>query len=120
MPTTNKLCSYPMCNKIQKESRCAEHRAKQRGSFTEKGSVQEKFYHSTRWRKLRKYYITKNPLCVECKEKGRDEPARVVDHIISIRDNYSLRTKESNLQSLCTSHHNSKSALSRKNRGGML
>ena len=68
-----------------------------------------KFYHTTQWRKLRASFITAHPICVECESKGLVVQATVVDHITSIRFGGSP-TNEENLQSLCTSCHNSKSS----------
>jgi 5-methylcytosine-specific restriction endonuclease McrA len=71
------------------------------------------FYHSAAWRKLRKWYIQQNPICVRCEAKGIIKEANVVDHINPIL----LRGQKldaENLQSLCTSCHNSKSAKERR------
>lgn len=60
-------------------------------------------YSSQRWRKLRAIILAQQPLCVEC-----DKIATVVDHIVSVRsggDPWSL----SNLQSMCSRCHDSKS-----------
>ena len=109
MPTTKKLCSQAGCNRTQKESYCDKHK-RVKSSFTAKGSKEELFYHTTRWRKLRKYFITKNPLCVICLSEGRTTPAKVVDHVIPLRLNYELRLDSNNLQALCSKCHNNKSA----------
>jgi len=80
----------------------------------------QKFYNSTAWRKLRKYWINENPLCVHCLEKGitKDATGRngVVDHIKPINEGGGKLDIE-NLQTLCNKHHNIKSAKeSHKNR----
>jgi len=62
------------------------------------------FYKSYRWRRHKEDYLIENPECVVC---GR--MANTVDHIIPIRLGGS-RWKWSNLQSMCTSCHNSKTA----------
>ena len=73
------------------------------------GWSQDKFYQSTRWRNKRKAFIIQSPLCLYCKYHGKYKSATVVDHITPRRlggadlENY-------NLQSLCTSCHNTKSA----------
>jgi 5-methylcytosine-specific restriction endonuclease McrA len=45
-----------------------------------------------------------------CKAQGRDEAAIHVDHIIPHRGNEKLLKDPNNLESLCTPHHNAKSA----------
>lgn len=74
------------------------------------------FYWSKGWRKLREYYIRRNPLCLHCKQKGIYSPAVIVDHIVEIDDDYSRRLDKTNLQSLCLACHNTKTAKEAKNR----
>tara|TARA_R100001443_G_C3347860_1_gene176103 strand:+ start:1329 stop:1661 length:333 start_codon:yes stop_codon:yes gene_type:complete len=67
------------------------------------------FYNSMRWRKVRKYFLKRNPICRICEYEGKIKSATVVDHIRPI----TMGGKEfdiKNLQSLCESHHNAKSA----------
>ena len=66
------------------------------------------FYQSKQSRILRNYYIQKNPLCESCKRRGKVKGGQVVDHITPINMG-GHKTDLSNLQSLCTSCHNSKS-----------
>jgi 5-methylcytosine-specific restriction protein A len=68
----------------------------------------KKFYQTGAWRKLRNAYIKANPLCAECQKQGIVKAASVVDHITPIRQGGEALDR-SNLQSLCTSCHNSKS-----------
>lgn len=75
----------------------------------ERDNSNNEFYNSWTWRKLRKMFIDKNPLCVRCELKGLTIPAYVVDHIVPINKGGS-KTDESNLQSLCEKCHNSKSS----------
>ncbi len=67
------------------------------------------FYNSKRWRALRNFFIQKNPLCAECQKNKIITSAQVVDHIKPIRLGGSP-VDQKNLQSLCSSHHNAKSA----------
>lgn len=67
------------------------------------------FYNSPAWRNTRKSYLSEYPLCVQCEEGGFINPATVVDHITPIRLG-GAKYDESNLQGLCATHHNIKSA----------
>ncbi|WP_281225387.1 HNH endonuclease [Flavobacterium aquiphilum] len=69
----------------------------------------DKFYNSWPWRKARKAFINKNPLCVHCEENGEVTAATVVDHKIPIKQG-GEPLNESNFQSLCEKCHNKKSA----------
>ncbi len=50
-----------------------------------------------------------NQLCLECFKQGITRKGYAIDHIVAIEDGGS-RTDHTNLQNLCESHHNSKSA----------
>jgi len=68
-----------------------------------------KFYKSKPWRKLRQFILSREPLCRSCKKQGKYVSATVVDHIKPIRLGGD-RMSEDNLQPLCRSCHNSKTA----------
>jgi 5-methylcytosine-specific restriction protein A len=65
------------------------------------------FYSSSAWRGLRAVHLGNHPLCVHCEREGRITPATVVDHIVEIKQGGG-RLDPSNLQSLCASHHATK------------
>jgi 5-methylcytosine-specific restriction protein A len=66
-------------------------------------------YHSNRWRNLRLEKLKENPLCVECAKQGLTTLATVGDHINPVRLGGEFWDKE-NIQGLCESCHNKKSA----------
>ena len=66
--------------------------------------------YGSRWKKVRHNYLTKNPLCVICLEKGKTVMAKVVDHKIAHKGRYTLMWDESNFQALCVVCHNRKTA----------
>lgn len=68
-----------------------------------------KFYNSRTWRKLRRGFLDKNPLCCSCEEKGEVTLATVADHIIPINKGGEA-LDEGNLQPMCARCHNAKSA----------
>ena len=68
-----------------------------------------KFYNSWPWRKKRKAFRLKNPLCKHCELNDIVTPARVVDHIVAIEAG-GAPLDDANLQSLCDKCHNRKSA----------
>ena len=87
----------------------------QRKAFEREKSNQD-FYNSRAWRKVSKNNLDKNPLCVRCEDEGKTMKATVTDHKIPINlggDKY----KETNLQSLCTKCHNSKSSAESRGMG---
>ena len=54
-------------------------------------------------------FLIENPLCVECLNMGRTEPATVVDHIVPHRGDLALFwDRRGNWQALCVDHHNRK------------
>jgi 5-methylcytosine-specific restriction protein A len=86
---------------------------KQSGQWS---SNQDKFYHSTKWRKLRKQVLTINPLCVYCQKENKPTIATIADHITPVRLGGEV-WELNNLQSLCESCHNKKSAKESKQYG---
>lgn len=64
--------------------------------------------YDRRWRRSRKLYLDKHPLCVECARAGKVTPATVVDHIIPHRGDIELFWDVDNWQALCTKCHNEK------------
>ena len=66
-------------------------------------------YNSRQWRKLRQMILHKQPICVMCQQKKRYKTANTIDHILPINKGGAVWSID-NLQALCTSCHNKKSA----------
>jgi 5-methylcytosine-specific restriction protein A len=101
-------CSYPNCPEVTRDQYCSTHKkhvAKQydriRGSSTKRG-------YDYRWRKVRKWFLRENPLCVECLKEKRAISATVVDHISPHKGDLSLFWDQSNWQALCKRCHDIK------------
>lgn len=78
---------------------------------TEDWSTRERrqfFYTSTEWRALREYKLSLDPFCETCFKFGYVVPAKIVDHIIDIKNDPDLRLEITNLSSLCKSCHDRK------------
>jgi 5-methylcytosine-specific restriction enzyme A len=86
--------------------RCAEH-ATSSGQYTrpDRGTTTEQGY-GWEWQKLREAYLRDNPYCVQCMSDGVITAARVVDHIVPLRQGGS--SDAGNLQALCDRCHNRK------------
>lgn len=57
---------------------------------------------------MRAVVLAQEPSCRQCAAAGIQRQARVVDHILSIRDRPDLRLARENLQPLCWPCHNAK------------
>jgi len=66
--------------------------------------------YGRKWRKARERHLSGEPWCRECLKDGIYTPANEVDHITPHRGDTSLFWNEDNWQSLCKSHHSSKTA----------
>ncbi|MCQ2137873.1 MAG: HNH endonuclease [Bacteroidales bacterium] len=76
----------------------------------ERSKPNSAFYTSPAWRALRNKFIQQHPLCEMCIKEGRmPAAAMVVDHIVPINKGGAPLNPE-NLQALCASCHNRKSA----------
>jgi len=80
----------------------------ERKAYGRRSAENAKFYNSRPWRKVRASYADKNPLCVKCRAEGKTVKVAYVDHITRVEDG-GAKYDESNLQSLCKFHHDSKS-----------
>ena len=67
----------------------------------------DSFYSSRRWQRLRSAYRKRNPLCEDCRAKGKITAAKMVHHIVALDDGGS-KTNWNNLRSLCNDCHESK------------
>ena len=106
-------CRHPGCGAVlTTPGYCDAHRAGQhrdygrarRGFDTELG-----FYQSAAWRALRAALLRAHPLCRLCEARGLLVAAKVVDHIIPIKDG-GARYDISGMQCVCIKCHNAKSA----------
>ena len=65
--------------------------------------------YDSRWYRLRNWYITKHPVCVECLKVGIVRPTEEVDHIVPIADGGPVYDVD-NLQALCRQCHGRKTS----------
>ena len=107
MPMKPKVpCKHPGCPKLIKSGSkyCEKHaplHPEEVRSAVSRG-------YGSRWRRARKRFLEKHPLCVECQKEGRYVKATVVDHIVPHRGAPLLFWDESNWQPLCKHHHDVK------------
>ena len=64
--------------------------------------------YGRRWRRLRSWYLSAHPLCVQYVRDGELRPATEVDHIVPRR--LGGTDEVENLQGLCKRHHSQKTA----------
>lgn len=91
---------------------CDSHRAlvhRDYGRMRRSFDKEVGFYQSSNWRRLRANFLRLNPLCKACADRGQTIAAVVVDHITPIKEG-GARLDKCNLQSLCVSCHNRKTA----------
>ncbi len=93
------------------------HACRQCGQATTGGCCEAKArrernnLYDHRWEKARLHWLAKHPLCVECERAGDVVLADVVDHITPhLGDVRLFWDSANNWQSMCTRHHNVKSA----------
>lgn len=110
-----KICRSFGCNNLTKETHCKDHEqiqqqkelSRHRRYNKQRDPILVKFYNSKEWKALRQYIMAKNHyLCIQCDLV----PADVVDHIVPIQVDWSLRLEPSNCQPLCHGCHNKKTA----------
>jgi 5-methylcytosine-specific restriction protein A len=121
MPSRPKRpCSVPGCSNLTQGRYCEQHRHKEQQDRAERNRYYDKhirdqktreFYHSKEWQRVRQAALIRdNYLCQKCLKEKRITSAEVVDHIIPVKVEWSLRLSLNNLQSLCNACHNRKTA----------
>jgi 5-methylcytosine-specific restriction endonuclease McrA len=63
------------------------------------------FYSSSRWMRLRKAFLSANPVCIDCLAEDRVEPATIVHHRLERLHRPDLDLDEANLEALCSPCH---------------
>lgn len=101
-------CLTPGCNFLTSGSYCSEHqRRRARQQMQERPSPSTVGY-DRRWERARLIFLSKNPLCVVCQERGIVSASREVDHIKPHRGDPALFWDETNWQALCKTCHSRK------------
>ena len=99
-------CRFPGCpNLCDSGVYCREHW--QYSTDRVRGGADARGYNAE-WRRARKAFLQKHPLCAECRKVGKLTPATVVDHIIPHRGDRKLFWDENNWQPLCKDCHDRK------------
>ncbi len=112
-------CTYSGCNKIvevpdgfRDSPRCELHSRKTTPvtrDYSHHYLDGKNVYKSYQWKKLREQFVALNPLCKHCDNYGIVTAGKIVDHIIEIEDGGNW-FDINNLQHLCQSCHNAKTA----------
>jgi 5-methylcytosine-specific restriction protein A len=109
-----KPCGHPGCGRLtEKGNRCDQHRAEYEAKRLEyqkrhnaRRAESDKFYSTTRWRKLAAVFKRQHPLCQECERRGYVTQAQIVDHIVPRKRDPARELDWTNLRSLCRTCHN--------------
>lgn len=108
MPRTPpRPCRYPGCPGFCEPGQvfCREHI--QWSTDHVRGGADARGYDA-RWRRARKAFLQRHPLCAECVKEGKVTPAIVVDHIVPHRGDPRLFWDIKNWQPLCKGCHDKK------------
>ena len=109
-------CRHPGCGAVLvKPGYCDTHRKavhRDYGRARRGFDVEVGFYASAQWRAVRAAFLRTHPTCRACEAKGRLTPAVVADHVQPLKVG-GARLDVANLQPLCISCHNRKTASER-------
>jgi 5-methylcytosine-specific restriction enzyme A len=115
------LTSTTYCERHTSSSEEEKRQAHRHYKRERRDKREQAFYSSSDWLRLSAYKRMKSPLCEHCLMYDKAIPVKEIDHIIEIKDDWSLRLTYSNLQSLCRGCHIKKTrkvAEERKRRQG--
>ena len=75
---------------------------------TEGQKIRIKIESSAKWKRLRRWFFIRNPICVDpLSLHDRPVPTQEIHHLIPVEDNPSRALDGSNLAALCSSCHRS-------------
>lgn len=99
-----KPCAYPGCPKLTNKRYCVEHTKQEARRYEryERDPETHKRYGRS-WVRIRKAFMSANPLCELCKTEGRLNPAELVHHKRKLTEGGT--NDWSNLQALCPECH---------------
>lgn len=91
---------------------CEKHRKESYKNYdrTRTDKTYHSFYKTSRWQQLRLLVLKREPLCRMCKANDMLTAAEMIDHIVPIKIDWSMRLREENLQPLCHACHRVKTA----------
>ena len=97
-------CSYPGCPRLTEGRFCEEHKKQAIRQYERyaRDPVAKRRYGSV-WQKIRARFLSKHPLCEECRKEGRLTKATEVHHILPL--DHGGTHDESNLMALCKPCH---------------
>ena len=104
-----RMCSYPGCPELIEGRYCEKHQKEEAKKYNRSRSYKY-LYDTSRWKKMRKTFLTEHPFCEECKKAGRLKAATVVDHIMPHKGDEQLFWNQRNWQALCKQCHDTKTA----------
>jgi 5-methylcytosine-specific restriction protein A len=121
MPTAphNSKCSQLGCHnpKSKLNGYCIEHGGKDARQYkynnTKERAAFGAKYNTAQWVKLRQIQLSKHPLCIACQAEGRIIAASVVDHLFPWSHISEQAFFINRFQSLCATHHATKTQLER-------
>ena len=102
-------CRRPGCPELTREGYCDKHKPKRAARRT--SAEWHGWYSLSVWTDdLRPGQLLREPWCRECAKRGVRTRATVVDHVTPHRGDWQRFTDKTNLQSLCKSCHDRKTA----------
>lgn len=105
---TLKVCLQPGCPALVSDRYCQTHKRRREAEDRKRRGTAAARGYDADWKRLRNKYLIAHPLCAHCLRQGRKRMAVMVDHIVPLPEGE--RLDPANLQSLCASHHATKTA----------
>ena len=98
-------CRYQGCPRLTDSSSgyCSEHEKVQVKAYDKSRATEHNQRYGSKWRMLRKRFLAENPLCEQCKTRGKYTIATEVHHIKPLSEGGT--NDVGNLMPLCKSCH---------------
>lgn len=108
-----KPCAYSGCRELTTKRYCEAHAKLEAQRYEQQGRdpASNKRYGRA-WKKIREAFLSANPLCVVCKERGRLTAATVAHHKVKITEGGTHDWE--NMEALCQECHSRHHAKERR------
>jgi len=100
-PKPRKPCSKQGCPKLTTERFCEGHAKQEQQRYDQQRGTAASRGYGVRWQKIRRNVLNDEPLCRRCAAEGIIKPADLIHHV----DRDSTNNDRSNLEPLCSRHH---------------
>lgn len=109
-------CAQPGCPTLVRKGRCAAH--ERAAEATRRSEAWRQLYQEPRWKRRRRAFLRRHPLCFWCDQEGIATPSQAVDHEPAHQGDRAAFYDESTWRASCTSCNSRRANQARRRPAG--